>query len=189
MKIYLHGTITESGIDKKSFEKLYQEIESLGYEHTDTETLEQALKDSSTLNTSSEDNQIKNYNRIVNAIKKADICIFETSALNFTTGFLINTALDQQKPTIVLHLKGSKPYFLSGVQNEKLMIQEYSEKNLKKLLQNILELAREKRDKRFNFFISPKLLEFLQTTSGSEGITKSKYIRNLIVEHMRENQA
>jgi predicted DNA binding CopG/RHH family protein len=52
----------------------------------------------------------------------------------------------------------------------------------------LLDHAREKRDKRFNFFISPKLLEFLEKTSNGDGITKSKYIRNLIVEHMRQNK-
>jgi predicted DNA binding CopG/RHH family protein len=60
--------------------------------------------------------------------------------------------------------------------------------HIKKTLRELLENAREKRDKRFNFFISPKLLEFLENTSNTEGVTKSKYIRNLIVEHMRENK-
>jgi predicted DNA binding CopG/RHH family protein len=68
------------------------------------------------------------------------------------------------------------------------MIRSYNEKDLKKVVSEALEQSREKRDKRFNFFISPKLLEFLEQSSNSEGITKSKLIRNLIVEHMRENK-
>lgn len=184
MKVYLNTTIDEKDIDKKTFEKIFKEIENLGYEHVDAD----AIQHSNLHSLTSQEEVVKEYNHILNYIRKADICIFETSSLSFITGFLINTSLDQQKPTIVLHSKDFKPYFLSGVTHEKLMIQEYSEKSIKKSIQQALDQAREKRDKRFNFFISPKLLEFLESASTTEGITKSKFIRNLIVEHMRENQ-
>ena len=185
MKVYLNTTIGDKGIDKKTFEKIFKEIENLGYDHVDADTIQHSNLQ---LLTSQED-VVKEYNHILNNIRKADICIFETSSLSFITGFLINTSLDLQKPTIVLHSKEFKPYFLSGVSHEKLTIQEYSEKSIKKSIQQALDQAREKRDKRFNFFISPKLLEFLETSSSHEGVTKSKYIRNLIVEHMRDNKS
>lgn len=188
MKVFFTGSIRDTSFDKTLFKKLYQEIETLGYEHVNDTILHLSEDDSSLMEKDTRENHIQRYTERVDAIKKADICIFETSAHSLTTGFLINVALDQQKPTIVMYYKDLVPYFLEGVDHEKLLIRSYSEKDYKHVLAEVLEQSREKRDKRFNFFISPKLLEFLENTSNSEGITKSKLIRNLIVEHMRENK-
>lgn len=188
MKVFFTGSIRDTNFDKTLFKKIYKEIEDLGYEHVSDTILHLSEDDSSLGEKDTREDHIKRYTERVDAIKKADICIFETSAHSLTTGFLINVSLDQQKPTIVLYYKDLVPYFLEGIEHEKLMIRSYNEKDVKKVVSEALEQSREKRDKRFNFFISPKLLEFLEQSSNSEGITKSKLIRNLIVEHMRENK-
>jgi uncharacterized short protein YbdD (DUF466 family) len=95
-------------------------------------------------------------------------------------------ALEDNKPVIILYFNQNTPLFMSGVEDEKLFVANYSEKNIKKVVRNSLEQAKERRDKRFNFFISPKLLEYLEKMSKEEGITKSKFIRNLILEHMHK---
>jgi predicted DNA binding CopG/RHH family protein len=74
---------------------------------------------------------------------------------------------------------------LTGIEDEKLIIRSYTEKNLKKILKEAIDLARQRSDKRFNFFISQKLLNYLESISKKEGINKSTFIRNLILEHMR----
>jgi hypothetical protein len=188
MKVYFTGSIRDTGFNTQLFVKIYKEIEELGYEQVNDTILKLSFDDSSLSEKDTRQDHISRYQAHLGNIKKADICIFETSAHSLTTGFLINVALDQQKPTIVLYYKDNVPYFLEGVDHEKLLIRSYNDKDLKKVVAEVLEQSREKRDKRFNFFISPKLLEFLEQTSNSEGITKSKLIRNLIVEHMRENK-
>lgn len=74
------------------------------------------------------------------------------------------------------------------MEEEKLIIKQYNEKNIKKVIKEAIDIARERRDKRFNFFISPKLLEYLEKASFNDGVTKSKFIRNLITEHMRKTR-
>lgn len=189
MKVFLSGSLLDKDfIAKDFFTKIYKEIEAAGYEHVDNEVVTMTPDEYKELRNQGREMQVKRYNTKVEAIKKADICIFETSSHSLSTGFLINVSLEQQKPTIVLYYEDMVPYFLSGIENDKLIVQSYNDKNFKKIVRNLLETAREKRDKRFNFFISPKLLEFLEKTSNSEGVTKSKYIRNLIVEHMRSHK-
>lgn len=188
MKVFFSGSPRGKDVNTELFQKIYKEIESLGYENLDNEIVTLSRAEYNDLKDMSRDEQMKRYNKKVENIKKADICIFDTSSHSLSTGFLVNVALDQQKPTIVLYYDDLVPYFLSGIDNEKLVIHSYNEKNIRKVLSNLLEQARERRDKRFNFFISPKLLEFLESASNSEGITKSKYIRNLIVEHMRDHK-
>lgn len=188
MRVFFSCSLQDEKFDNTLFHKIYKEIENLGYDHVDQEVVNLTREQFNKLKEETREVQVKRYNDKLEAIKKADICIFETSPHSLSTGFLIHAALDQQKPTIALYYQDMVPFFLSGIENEKLMIQSYSEKTLKKVLRDLLEQAREKRDKRFNFFISPKLLEFLERASTGDGITKSKYIRNLIVEHMREHK-
>jgi hypothetical protein len=103
MKIFFSASPHIEDSFKQIYQKIYKEIESLGYEHIDDEATSMSNQDSISPNDKSRDEQIKKYNNKVNAIKKADICIFETSSHSLSTGFLINVSLDQQKPTIALY--------------------------------------------------------------------------------------
>lgn len=120
-------------------------------------------------------------------IRNSDICIFDTNLHSSGIGYLIRESLQEGKPTIVLYTQ-NEPYFIAGIEDDKLILRHYTNKTtLKKIVKEALDIARERRDKRFNFFISPKLLEYLEEASKNEGLTKSKFIRNLILKHMKES--
>lgn len=112
--------------------------------------------------------------------------MFDATVPSGGIGFLIEKSLEYSKPTIVLYHETAPTYFFPGADHEKLIVKPYNEKNVKKVVNEALAAAREKRDKRFNFFISPRLLEYLESTSKEMGVTKSKFIRDLILEHMRK---
>lgn len=131
--------------------------------------------------------QTEFYKKKIDAIQKADLCVFEASTHSLSIGFVIQKALEFNKPTIVLYIKDHKPLFFSGVDNEKLILQEYDDKNLEKQFDSAIQDALHLREKRFNFFISPGLLSYLEHTSKKEGITKSTFIRNLILTHKRKH--
>ena len=131
--------------------------------------------------------QVDFYHRKINTIKEADVCIFEVSTQSLSLGFIIQKALELNKPTIVLFMKGYHPHFLDGVENEKIVQQEYEEASLEKKVGESLEKALNLREKRFNFFISPALLTYLESASKMEGITKSTFIRNLILGHKKKH--
>lgn len=130
--------------------------------------------------------QIEYYNRKMTTLKKADICIFEVSKHSLGIGYMIQRALEEGKPTILLYLKGNEPFFLEGDENERLMSYSYEDNTIEKVVEKALNEADELRDKRFNFFISPKLLRYLDKVGKEQRITKSVFIRNLILEHMRK---
>lgn len=126
------------------------------------------------------------YNRNMSCLKKTDISIFECSFPSLSIGFLIQKALELNKPVIALYLKGHNPYFLSGIDNEKLVMVEYNEKSLKETLAKTMERTKAIIDTRFNFFISPRLLNYIQKASKDMGMTKSAFLRSLIIDHMRK---
>lgn len=185
MKIFLNASPRGDKEFGKHYKIIYNELTKLGYQHVNHEVVkynsEQFKKDMEMGRKA----QIDLYGRKIKAIKLADICIYETSLHSLGIGFLVNKSLEQGKPTIVLYYKNNIPHFISGAEDEKLIVREYTEENIKDVLKEAITVARERRDKRFNFFISPKLLDYLEKASSQQGVTKSKFIRNLLMDHMR----
>jgi hypothetical protein len=69
------------------------------------------------------------------------------------------------------------------LKDDRLFLINYNHTTLRKALQETFSNANRFRDKRFNFFISPDLLNYLEDTSKRMSVTKSTFIRNLIKEH------
>lgn len=171
------------------YEKIVEEIKKLDLQLLDDDVIKKDENEfEKELDEGGRDKQIEFYRSKIRTIQQADLCIFEGSTPSLSIGFVIQKALEFNKPTIVLFYKDLAPFFLAGNDDDKLIVKSYNEKTLKKVLKETVEIAKERRDKRFNFFISPKLLEYLEKESKQEGITKSKFIRNLIVNHMRKSQ-
>ncbi len=176
----------------ENFGKYYQiianELKKLSYTSVDDDVIQIEYSNFSKKMSEGQENLIEYAKKKMSAVNEADICIFETSLPSLGVGFLVQKSLDAGKPTIVLYYKENIPFIISGIEDEKLVVRSYNDNNLKKILAESLEYARERRDKRFNFFINPKLLEYLERVSKEDCITKSKFIRNLILDHMRKPQ-
>ncbi len=188
MKIFFTATYQGGDQFGNYYKLLYDEIAKLGYEHLDNEVINITYDNYIKKMAKGREAQVSNYNEVVNFLKKADVCVLETSAHSLGLGFIVQKSLEMGKPTVVFYYKDNIPYFLQGIEDEKLIIKSYDENNYKKVVKNTLNAAREKRDKRFNFFLSPKLLNYLETVSTEQGVTKSKILRDMIVEHMRNKQ-
>lgn len=186
MKVFFAGSYQQDPIFLQNYKKIYEEIGKLGYQHIDDEAVNLTYEEFVKKMEGGKDKYNEHFKNKIKAIQGADICIFEVSHHSLGVGFAIEKALELNKPTIILYYKTNIPYFLSGVDDEKLIVLEYSEKTIKKVIKDALDNARERRDKRFNFFISPKLLDYLEKASTDESVTKSKFIRNLIVKKMRQ---
>ncbi|OGK38773.1 hypothetical protein A3F03_04115 [Candidatus Roizmanbacteria bacterium RIFCSPHIGHO2_12_FULL_41_11] len=190
MKVFFQATFKENDEYINLYQKIYEELAHEGYQHVDNDVVATGQKELyQSLNKGDVKTNIALYERKTHAIQNADICIFEATTAGLGLGFLIEKALGLSKPTIVLYLHNVPPVLLTGVQSEKLILKSYDEKNLKRVLKEALSSARERRDKRFNFFLSPKLLDYLEETSKKEDVTKSKLIRDMIVEHMRKDSS
>lgn len=167
------------------FNQMYEEIKTLGYEHTSNLITLTPKKFEEDMNKGKEA-MTQFYQEMVGSISKADICIFEATTSSSGVGYLIDKSLSLSKPTVVLFYKQYRSFLLPGVDDEKLSIFAYDENNYKKILSQALELGSHLRDKRFNFFISPQLLEYLESASKTRGETKSQFIRNLLLEHKKK---
>lgn len=182
---------TASHRGKKYFDENYKTIYELltkhGYKHvSDSLITVNPTKYYEELGREGYEGYMKDYDRMIKNIQTADVIVFESSFPSIGIGFMIQKAIDMNKPVIVFYLKDNLPTFLSGIQEEKFQLVQYTEKNLEEKLKEALERANTLADKRFNFFISPSLLNYLNKVGRTQGITKSMFIRNLIVEHKKK---
>lgn len=187
MKVILTASLRGKKYFEEQYKAIFREIEKLGHENIADDLLNPSQNPVyMDIVEGVRDANIALYKKKIEDIQKADICIFECSTHSLAVGFVIQKALALNKPTIVLYYKENAPDFLAGVEDEKLITRSYDETNLHEVLANAISDASSLRDKRFNFFISPRLLTYLEKTSKEEGVTKSTFIRNLILEHRKK---
>lgn len=184
---------TASQRGKESYENQYKTIfsviEKLGHTNVNDDLLKTPEKKFyDELQHGGRDANVDLYKNKIKNLQEADIGLFECSTHSLSIGFVIQKALEMNKPTIVLYYKDNIPHFLVGAQDEKLIVRSYNDENLETVLKESIDEASEVRDKRFNFFISPRLLSYLEQASKQLGITKSTFIRNLLHEHMKKHK-
>jgi len=121
-------------------------------------------------------------------IKSADVCVFETSYPSMGIGFEIAMAMQLGKSLIVLHKPGEQSEVIAGLTNDKLQMIEYTLDTLRKDLRNALLCAVEQQDTRFNFFISPRIIAYLDWVAKRKRIPRAVYLRRLIEEDLKKNR-
>lgn len=189
MRVYF----TASQRGKKEFNHeyntIYKVLEDLHLDHVDDDLVKYSIDDFyKRFKASGAKKTNDMYRQNIEKLKKADIIVFECSFHSLSIGFMIDKALELNKPTIALYQKEYLPHFLEGIENEKFVLKQYSKENLKEKIKEAIEEALHLRDKRFNFFISPNLLTYLEEESKKQDITKSAFIRTLILAHRRKSK-
>jgi hypothetical protein len=187
MKIFFTASLRGQEEYGKYYKEIYSVIEKLGYASLDDEIFKLSASYYDNIQKQGRDAYVDLYERKIKKLQTADVCIFECTLPSLSIGYLIQKALDFNKPVIILYLNDNTPQFISGINEDKLIVKKYSGITLSKVVHDALEEAKHLQDKRFNFFISPQLLTYLEKASKKEGITKSTFIRNLLLMHRKKN--
>lgn len=136
----------------------------------------------------SEQESVEAYRKSIEMVKKADVVMMEVSGHSVSMGYLISKSLDLCKPVVAFYKKGTKLLFLRGISNPKFKLVEYNRKNINELLDQSLEEAKREIDVRFNFFVSPKILSYLDWVAQKRMIPRSVFLRNLIEKEIKKEK-
>lgn len=131
------------------------------------------------------------YKNLVKMLDKADICVFEGSyPSTIHIGHEITLAIGKNKPVVILYSDkpGREPMLFKGLNSDKVIWVNYNERNLEKLLAEALERAKRMIDVRFNFFVSPKILNYLDWVAQKRMVPRSVFLRNLIEREMKKDK-
>lgn len=128
------------------------------------------------------------YKKALEILKKADVIMMEVSGHSLSMGFIVSKALDLSKPVVAFYKKGNKPFFLSGINDPKFKLIEYTCENISEMLDVAVEEVKKGIDVRFNFFVSPKILNYLDWVAQKRMIPRSVFLRNLIEREMKKDK-
>jgi len=131
---------------------------------------------------------VSGYKRAIESVKKADVVMMEVSGHSMSMGFLASKAMDLGKPVVAFYKKGAKPFFLSGINDPKFRIIEYNDKNIEAMLDVAVEEVKKGIDIRFNFFVNPKILNYLDWIVQKRMVPRSVFLRDLIEREMKKDK-
>ena len=185
MKIFFNASLTGKKLYKSNYLAIIDQLEKLG--HT---IISAPVKtgDITKVARASQQQAEKYYQDLMKSIAAADINVFEVSYPSTGIGHKIAVSLHNGKPVIALYVKGKNPYIFDSVIDEKLQVLEYQVKELETLLKDALEYATDQQDVRFNFFISPKIQQYLDWVSKYRRTPRAVYLRELLEKDIRENK-
>jgi hypothetical protein len=129
------------------------------------------------------------YKEVTQHVRSADTIFVEISyPSTVNVGHILTSALDSGKPVVALYKSGREPFFLRGRVDDKLILLEYNDKDIKEVVANALDYVASAQDVRFNFFISPEIGRFLDWISKKKRLPRAVYLRKLIEEDMHGNK-
>ena len=187
MQIYFIASSRLVGKDKEIYEQMYKTI-SLEHKMVSDKVWKWIKGGTVDLRGAPLKTKRENYEQTLKCINKADIVIMEISGHSMSMGYIISKALEINKPVIALYTADADPIFIKGISNPKLILMEYNKENIEKVIWESLKKAKSLIDMRFNFFVSPKILTYLDWVGQKRMIPKSVFLRNLIEREMRKDR-
>lgn len=130
----------------------------------------------------------KFYHKLFERMKSVDLVVAEISTPSVSVGHEISFALEIGKVVLVLYTEGNGSILLEGSNDRKLKLIEYSLESLPKILPKAVEEAKKSSDVRFNFFISPDILSYLDWVSQYRKVPRSVFLRELIEKEMKKDK-
>lgn len=185
MKVFLTTTPRFKVHYEKNIEAIFNAIKKLGHIHVNEYIVKVGVEEFYKFD---KDKRPLYYKEILESLRKADVVIFETSLHSIGVGHLLEKSLELGKGVIALHMKGKFPFFLSGIKEQRLVIEEYTLGTLSEVLKCAFEDVIEQMDVRFNFFISPKIGAFLDWIAKKKKVPRAVYLRRLIEQDMKKNK-
>lgn len=135
-----------------------------------------------------EEERISWYKESISEVRSTDIVVIEIShPSSANIGHILTCAIEFGKPVIALYKKGRDPIFLRGWRNEKFLLLEYFN-DVEEVLDYAVKYAIDQQDTRFNFFVSPTIVHYLDEVSKKKRLPRAVYLRRLIEEDMKNNQ-
>lgn len=184
MKVYF-GTSPRTKEKYPEVIEIYGLISKLGYKQT-SDWVKTVKADEFYKSTVKQMND--HHKKMIRSIKAADVCVFEVSSHSLSVGYLVNFALESGKTVVVMSQSQESLILFKTIKSDKLITVVYTKSDLKDKLEKALMEAASNSDVRFNFFVSPKILAYLDWIAKKRKIPRSVFLRGLIEKQMKKDK-
>jgi hypothetical protein len=188
MKVYFCAAVSQKQRYGETYKKIVTALEKLGHS-VQHDHITGDGKNLETIKDDTDEQVVAYYKQALRWISRAELVVVEASfPSTLNVGHEITLALEKGKVVIVLYEKGHGSLFMHGMNSDKLIMVEYNHDNLAQLLEDSIEFAKESADTRFNFFISPRHINYLDWIAKTRKVPRSVYLRELIERDKAQNE-
>src|SRR3989338_1528214 len=121
------------------------------------------------------------YTQWVRYVSTADLAVVEGSyPSSIHIGFEIGAIATRSKPIILLYEEGRDPVFINALHYSRLIRSGYTKETLDEALDWCLGELEHTINRRFTFYVSPEIDEYLTEIVEKDDTSRSEYIRGLI---------
>lgn len=172
---------------KEVYEEIFRQLEKLDCYPITKHALERNIEDVKRESAEESERYVK---RMKKWTSEADFIVVEVTVPDVSIGYEMMYAMEKGKPVIVLYQeeKGTVPFTLKGMPPDKINVYPYTLDGLGEILQYAVEDAKENMDVRFNFFVSPRIVYYLDWIAKKRKIPRAVYLRRLIEKDMEKNK-
>lgn len=185
MKAYFTASLRGKKKFIENYRKIVEQIEAQGYKMLSNHVLRETPK---IVLAKTHEEVLDFYTKFLKLVSSADVVVAESSCHSTNVGHEVSVALGKGKPAIVLYTKSNEPRFLTANPSDKLLVYEYDMNSLAKTLRDALKEAKDQMDVRFNFFVSPKIVHYLDWIAKERKMPRAVYLRRLIGADMKKNK-
>jgi len=186
MKAYFSASVHGRSVCGEMYEKIVETLKKLDFEVYSDHVMK---TDAEGIDKQSAQEVRDVYQALINKIKKSDLMVAEVSTPSVSVGHEITEAITLNKPVILLRLEGgNRAMLLEGMSDAKVQNISYNKDNLVTLLGKAIEEAKGNVDVRFNFFVSPKILNYLDWVAKKRMEPRSVFLRKLIEKEMKKDK-
>lgn len=183
----MHAYFTASIVGKRYHLKNYKKIIDILKNKGITVTAEHIIdKTEEAIHFETRDQRLKFHKKLEKWINNCDYMVVEASFPSISVGYEIALALHRGKPVLVLYSNGDPPSLINNNEEEKLVCEKYTEGTLSPIINDFINYVRGGSDTRFTFFITSEIASYLEKMGKKQKIPKSVYLRNLIIEDMKQ---
>jgi hypothetical protein len=185
MKIYFSGALYQKEKLLDSYRRIVDLLKKEGHKVLE-DTLSMPLNKALDMD---DEQRVSNYRNIVKWIDQADFSVIEGSfPSTLHIGHEITLAIEKAKPVVVLYRTGAEPTIFKGLKDDRIIWVEYNDQNLEAVLKKAIVMAKKTVDVRFNFFVSPKILNYLDWVAQKRMEPRSVFLRDLIEKEMKKDK-
>lgn len=187
MLVYFNASVSSQPEYKEDYKNIVKSLEKLGHKVMADHILDYPV---SKRDDETSESRKEYYDKMVKRIKKSDLMVAEISFPSTVhVGHELTLAMDFNKPVLALYKKSKRPILFWGLEEDKFLVEEYTEAELNDVIKRGVDYLSDHMDTRFNFFISPKIENYLDWIAKNRRTPRAVYLRNLIKDDMEKNKS
>lgn len=186
MLIYFNASVSSKAEYNAHYKKIVELLEKQGHK-----VIADHILDYPVTKRSEETSKSRKayYSQMIKRIKKSDLMVAEISFPSTVhVGHELTLAMDFNKPVLALYQKTKRPILFWGLEEDRFLVEEYTDAEIEDVIKRGVDYLSEHMDTRFNFFISPRIENYLDWIAKNKRTPRAVYLRNLIKKDMEKNK-